>query len=199
VAGRSEGSAAAWAAAAVVLALGGLGFGVAAQVRLSHVEDRLDQLQQSGVRAAAPRSAPTTTRPHKNQSPRTTTTAVASQPADPNAAKQSVIHAYQVVYDGSQPTDSRLAFIDNPTGVAQAFQAAATGQVAAQAAAIKARIDSVTFTSAEEASVRYAVLVNGVPQFDNRIGTAHFDNGVWKVARQTVCEDLTEAGAPCQG
>jgi hypothetical protein len=197
VAGRSEGSAAAWAAAAVVLAVGALGFGVAAQVRLTHLEQRIDR-QQATTRASAtsrPLAPPTT---FDGTPSTTTTTVVDAAPANDVVARSSVIHAYQTVYDGSAPTDTRLAFIDDPTGVSAAFQMAASGRLATQASAIKARIDSVTFDSAVEASVRYAILVNGIPQFDHRVGTARFDNGLWKVTRATVCGDLLEAGAPCQ-
>jgi hypothetical protein len=195
MAGRSEGSAAAWAAAAVVLAVGGLGFGVAAQVRLTHLEQRVDRLEVTSRSAPPSRTAATTTTVDDTAS--TTTAAVAGAPADVAAARSSVIHAYQTVYDGTQPTDTRLAFIDDPSGVAAAFQQASGGPLAAQAAAIKARIDDVTFNSAVDASVRYAVLVNGVPQFQSRLGDARYDNGLWKVSRATVCADLQQAGAPC--
>jgi hypothetical protein len=195
MAGRSDGSAAAWAAAAVVLAVGGLGFGVAAQIRLNHVEQRVDRLEATAKSAVTSRHATTTTTIDDTTLP--STTVVAAAPADVAAAKQSVIHAYQTVYDGSQSPDTRLAFIDDPSGVAAAFQQASGGPLAAQAAAIKARIDDVTFNSAVDASVRYAVLVNGVPQFQSRLGEARFDNGLWKVSRATVCADLQEAGAPC--
>jgi hypothetical protein len=192
---RSEGSAAAWAAAAVVLAVGGLGFGVAAQIRLNHLEQRVDRLEATAKAVSTSRPVATTTTIDDTTVP--TTTPVAAAPPDVAAAKQSVIHAYQVVYDGTQSPDTRLAFIDDPSGVAAAFQQAAGGPLAAQAAAIKARIDDVTFNSAVDASVRYAVLVNGVPQFQSRLGEARFDNGLWKVSRATVCADLQEAGAPC--
>ncbi len=197
MAGRSEGSAAAWAAAAVVLALGGLGFGVAAQIRLTHLEQRVDRMEARARTAVTTRPVASTTT--FDDGPLPTTTVVGRQPTDEAAAKQSVIHAYQTVYDGTASSDSRLAFIDDPTGVSAAFQTAAGGPLSTQAAAIKARIDEVTFTSAVDASVRYAVLVNGVPQFESRIGMARFDNGVWKVTRSTVCADLKEAGAPCDG
>jgi hypothetical protein len=197
VAGRSEGSAAAWAAAAVVLAVGALGFGVVAQVRETHLEQRIDQLQTTARAAATTSRARETTT--TDATPSTTTTVVGAAPADDVVARSNVIHAYQTVYDGTEPTDTRLAFIDDPNGVGAAFQAAAAGRFATQASAIKARIDSVSFDSAVEASVHYAILVNGVPQFDHRVGTARLDNGLWKVTRATVCGDLLEAGAPCQG
>jgi hypothetical protein len=163
---------------------------------LTHLEQRVDRLEAGAVsRATSTRRATTTTTVDDTTVP--STTAVAGAPADLAAAKSSVIHAYQTVYDGTQPTDTRLAFIDDPTGVAAAFEQASGGPLAAQAAAIKARIDDVTFNSAVDASVRYAVLVNGVPQFQSRMGEARFDNGLWKVSRATVCADLQQAGASC--
>jgi hypothetical protein len=197
--GRAENNAAAWAAAAVVLSLGALGFGVAAQVRITNLEHQLDRIEAAaGSRVSTTHAVTTTTK---------STTTVADdgagdpasggQPLDPESARESVMHAFQTVYDGSAAADNRLAFIDDSTGVAPAFAAAAAGSLAGSAPAMKARVDGVTFTSATEASVRYTVVANGTPVFANRVGTARFENGVWKVTRATVCGDLAQAGANC--
>jgi hypothetical protein len=48
--------------------------------------------------------------------------------------------------------------------------------------------------------VRYVLIDNGVPQGQERIGTAVLVGGnTWKVTRETVCADLDAAGAPCAG
>ena len=50
----SDGSAGAWAAAALVLGLGGLLFGVVAHLRTSNLEARVDQLEQPTVQSESP-------------------------------------------------------------------------------------------------------------------------------------------------
>ena len=193
--GRSEGSAGAWAAAAVVLGLGGLGFGVVAQVRVSGLEERLDeveaQVQELGAGSAtvaAPEAAP---------GEATTSTTVGRAPDSPEEARVGVTNAFGIVYDGSKPQEERLKFIDDPTGVDAAFQQAASGPFAEQASASRVVIAGVEFTSAVMATVQYEVRSQGTVTLPSRVGTARWVDGSWKVTRDTVCGDLAEAGATC--
>ena len=151
-----------------MLALGGLGFGVAAQVRLTHLEQRVDRMEAAARTAVTTRPVASTTT--FDDGPLPTTTVVGRQPTDEAAAKQSVIHAYQTVYDGTASSRYAPGVHRRPHRRLGGLPDAAGGPLSTQAAAIKARIDEVTFTSAVDASVRYAVLVNGVPQFESRIG-----------------------------
>ena len=194
--GASEGSAGAWAAAAVVLGLGGLLFGVVAQLRISSLESEIAELRAE-VSATADVSTDDGGDPEGTSVASTTTTTSGRQPDDPSAAREGVIEAYTVVYDGSAGQDDRLALIDDPDSVEVAMQFAAGGDVGDQFSSTRARVDDVTFTSAGDATVRYRVLVDGVPTLQARIGAAVLDGETWKVTRDTVCADLQEVGAPC--
>jgi len=56
----------------------------------------------------------------------------------------------------------------------------------------------VVFTSPTKAAVRYDILIPN-DNFTSRIGNAIFVDGRWKVARATVCTDLSLAGVTCPG
>jgi hypothetical protein len=189
--GRAEASTGAWAAAAVVLALGGLGFGVVAQVRTSDLEDRVDRLEITLAQKA--RTPASTTTVVDN-----TPTTLGRQPESPDEARADVLHAFDVAYDGAKPIEERLSFVDDTSGVAAAITSTASGPFAEQAARSRVRVDDVTFTSAVEATVRYVVVSGGVAQLDDRVGAARNVGGTWKVTRDTICTDLVAAGANCQ-
>ena len=53
------------------------------------------------------------------------------------------------------------------------------------------------FASPTEASVRYDITVSGASTYPGRIGQAKILDGRWKVARETVCADITFAGGSC--
>jgi hypothetical protein len=190
----ADGSAGAWAAAALVVGLGGLLFGVVAQLRTSSIEERLDLLEaeagESQVVVQEEPSASTTTGP-------SSTSAAGRQPADITAARKGVVDAYSTVYDGSKPQPERLRLVDDPTDVGAAMTFASSGEVGQAYQRTRARVDDVTFTSAEDATVRYRVLLDGAPALEPRIGAAVLAGDTWKVTRATVCADLAEVGAPC--
>ena len=170
----------AWAAAAVVLAIGGLGFGVVAQIRVSDLEDRVTQIQTVGVSPAAVLS-----------------TTIPPLQATNQAAEALVRHAFGAVYDPSTAAAERLAAVDDPRGVDVAFKSAASGQFAPQASQASLDITEVEFTSETAARVRYAILIGGQPRYVGRIGDASLIGGAWRVSRDTVCADLALVGANC--
>jgi hypothetical protein len=194
--GRAEDSAGAWAAAAVVLALGALGFAVVAQVRVSDLEHRVVALERSIDRTAAPPGdvgSPTTTTPR----PADDQPVAGDQPANPGAAEAAVRSAFVNLYDGARPIAERVDAVDDPRGVADALGAAAEGDFALKVANTRATVSEVIFTSPTTATTRYSVLVNGDPQVADAQGAARFVDGEWKVTRATVCADLEDVGAPC--
>jgi hypothetical protein len=184
--GNRESTTGAWAAAAVVLAVGALAFGVVAQVRATDLEDRVTQLEALGrqpIAAVAPG--------------RSTTTTLRTVDAGNIAAETAVRHAFGAVYDASTPASERLAAVDDPRGVEQAFRQAATGQFSGQATQASVNVSAVNFTSETGARVSYEILIGGQPRFTDRIGTAALVGGAWRVSRTTVCTDLQLVGATC--
>jgi hypothetical protein len=120
------------------------------------------------------------------------------QPADPGDRRgrdPSVDGvAVRAIDDGVERTD----FIDDPTGVAEAREQVQAGVYADDAASARATIDELVFTSPDEAWFRYSIDTPG-NDFDNRYGIAVTVDGVWKITRATVCQDLSLAGGDCGG
>ncbi len=117
------------------------------------------------------------------------------QPADVDIARVEVTTLMESMY-GSGALLDRLDFIDDPTGVADAlaqFEDSAYGDEAASAIAI---VEEVVFTSPDTASFRYSVHSDAY-RFDRRVGEAARIDGVWKISRATICNDLAIASAGC--
>ncbi len=194
--GRGEDNAGAWAAAAVVLALGGLGFGVAAQLRAGDLEQRILALERTidarpdaRERLAAPSTTALADAPEPGDE--------GELPADSDAAEAEVRTAFVVLYDGARPFRDRLAVVDDPRGVEEALRAASEGELALQLANTKGTVSEVHFTSSSTASVRFSVLASGELLVPDGTGAARLVDGEWKVTRATVCANLEEAGSPC--
>ena len=60
----------------------------------------------------------------------------------------------------------------------------------------QATIAELVFTAPDEAWFRYSIDTPG-NDFDNRYGIAVAVDGVWKITRSTVCQDLSLAGGDC--
>jgi len=193
---RERGSSAgAWAAAALVLALGALIFAVLAHVRVSELEDRIGVLESEN----ALRSPLTSLVDPLDPVP---TTPISSpegggEPPDPSTARADVIAAFSAVYDSRAAIDDRLRLVDDTTGVAAALRQAAAGPNAAVINSATVNVNDVTFSSPTRATVVYGLAVPGQPPILGRSGEARVDGGAWKVTRATVCADLTAVGAPC--
>ncbi len=189
---RAEASAGAWAAAAVVLALGALGFGVASQFQVQDLSARLDRYERNARSVA---TVPVATTVPTSDALAATTAPAGSGEAAPPAETAEVEAAFVTLYDGSKPIDERVRVIDDPSGIAEAFQMLAPA-VAKQMASLRARVHAVKFTSTVTATVNYAVQTLG-GQPVQRVGAARLVDGTWKVARSTVCADLSDVGAHC--
>jgi hypothetical protein len=194
--GRSESTAGAWAAAAVVLALGALGFGVASQLQVQDLERRVDSLERTT-------QIPVTSRAPATTAPPVTTTVTgggAGGAVLPDIDKEGVERAYGTVYDGSRPTQDRLAYVDDPSGIVASLERVSSGELSQTATQLRAVVDRVTFTSTMTATVSYRLATGAdAGSAPERIGSARRVGGTWKVTRSTVCGDLEDAGAPCGG
>ena len=173
-------------AAAVVLGVGALGFGLPANVRADGLERRLDRIERAAegsVDAATPSApAPTTT----------------FLVAHADASRAQIRTAFANVYTGVLPIADRMAFIDDPSGVEAVLTAISSGPAAPIALSSRVSVDRITFDSDASAIVRYTVMIDGSPPVAGRTGTATRNGEVWKVSRTTVCTDLAGIGAPCQ-
>jgi hypothetical protein len=120
------------------------------------------------------------------------------QPADPEGAEAEIRTAMASLYGAIDEGVDRSAFLDDPTGVAEAREQVQAGGYAEDAASARATIDELVFTAPDEAWFRYSIDTDG-NDFDNRYGIAVAIDGVWKITRSTVCQDLSLAGGDCGG
>jgi hypothetical protein len=172
------------AAASLVLGLGGLGFGLAANLRADSIEERLSTVEKSQQTAGVVEAA---------SSP--ASTALSAENAD--AARTEIRTAFANVYTGVLPIEERLAYIDDPSGIGPVLSALSTGPAAPLALSSRVAVDRITFESANDATVRYTVTIYGSPPAAGRQGLATRVDGAWKVSRATVCADLAGLGFGC--
>lgn len=186
-----------WAAAALVVALGALGFAVAGHLRSNDLEERLALAEQRSV-ATAERDA------GEAGAPRSTSSSVVvsspesrvGAPPDPAGARLGIERAFELAYDGARGTEDREAAIDDPTGVETGLRLLFSGTYGSSAGNSRAVVSGVQFLSPTRAAVSYAVEVGGA-KLSERNGDARVVGGEWKVTRSTICADLAALSAPC--
>lgn len=125
------------AAASLVLGLGGLGFGLAANLRADSIEERLSTVEKSQQTAGVVEAA---------SSP--ASTALSAENAD--AARTEIRTAFANVYTGVLPIEERLAYIDDPSGIGPVLSALSTGPAAPLALSSRVAVDRITFESAND-------------------------------------------------
>lgn len=190
----------AWAAAAVVLAVGALIFAVLAHLRISELEDRVGVLEAANAARAASDPTGGLVDPGPGATlpgPAPTDDVAGTQPADVAAAKESVIAAFGAVYSPTATVDERVRGVDDPTGVAAALRQAIAGPSGTAVTAVTVNVNDVRFTSASRATVIYGLTMPGQPPVLGRQGEARVAAGAWKVTRATVCSDLAAVGGDC--
>ena len=122
------------------------------------------------------------------------------QPDDAEDAEARIVDVMSRLYgdgDGEEVVDA-LEVIDDPTGVAEARQEVAAGGFAEAAAAARAIVEELVFTTPTDAWFRYRIETT-TGTFGDRFGQATLIAGVWKVSRDTICQDLSLAGGDCGG
>jgi hypothetical protein len=120
------------------------------------------------------------------------------QPTDPAAAEAEIRAAMSTLYGTIGTGDVGSDLLDDPTGVAEARAQVQEGGFADDAAGAVATIDELVFTTPAESWFRYSIDTPG-NDFSNRYGIAVLVDGVWKINRSTVCQDLSLAGGDCGG
>lgn len=198
-AAQPKNRAGAWAAAAVVLGVGGLLIGVVATGRVRSLEDEVAELRaeldERSVQVVE--SEPLTTI-SRVETPATSTTRAPSLPLDVGDAEAQITSAFQTVYDGSLSRFDRLQSIDDSTGVDAGLLALMTGPDGEAAATSKAQVERIEFTSSSRATVTYTISLVDLPPQRGLVGEARLEDGSgWKVVRGTVCRDLGTYGTPC--
>jgi len=124
---------------------------------------------------------------HQSSVTPTASATTAAEPTSGPAAVAAITANWQTVFNGKAPIPSRLALVQDGQQVAAFVQAQAKTSFGAAAAGSTATISSVTITSPSQATVHYEVLLLGTPLLKNQVGTAVYEDGVWKVAIASFC------------
>ena len=119
------------------------------------------------------------------------------QPTDAETARAEVIGLMESLY-GDGALLSQLDRIDDSTGIADALDRLAAGALVDEVESASVSVVELVFATPTTAAFRYSLTTDGYT-FDDRIGFAVEIDGVWKIARDTVCNDLSLGGASCDG
>ncbi len=159
----------------------------------------------SGVASAAasPPVAPPTSPdggslPSRCTPPPPSLPAPGEQPANVDAARAEIEHAFATAYNGGLGSDEeKRAVVQDSDALKPVMEQIRNGSFAQQVKDATAKVTDVVFTSPTEAAVRYDIDVANYSNFTDRIGKALLIDGHWKVARVTVCADISLAGGNC--
>ena len=118
--------------------------------------------------------------------PSTSTTA-AAEPTSGPAAVAAITANWKTVFNGKAPIPRRLALVQDGSQVAAFVEAQAKTSFGQAATGSTATVSLVSITSPSQATVHYEVLLLGTPLLKNQVGTAIYQDGIWKVAIASFC------------
>ena len=125
---------------------------------------------------------------HQSSVRPTASATAAAEPTSGPAAVAAITANWKTVFNGKAPIPSRLALVQDGSQVAAFVEAQAKTSFGAAAAGSTATVSSVRITSPSQATVHYEVLLLGTPLLKNQVGTAVYQNGIWKVAIASFCQ-----------
>lgn len=119
------------------------------------------------------------------------------QPADPIGAKATIRERFALAVDptipfGDKPDD----LFDSALGIEQAIDEALNGPNAGYIRDARYEIVDLVFTSPTEAWFEYDLEALGV--MFRPFGRATLAGEEWQISRNTICQDLAQAGAICE-
>jgi hypothetical protein len=124
----------------------------------------------------------------------TTTTAV---PFVPASADEQEISRVFVEWQRVHTDDEVRALVEDADALLDSIHQGMAQHSEADLTGYSGRVESVTMTDVDHATVQYVLLWNGQSQFGVRTGTAVRVDGVWKVSRDTECALLSLGGISC--
>jgi hypothetical protein len=123
----------------------------------------------------------------KPASPSATASASTAEPASGPAAVAAITANWKTVFNGKAPIPRRLALVQDGSQVAAFVQAQAKTSFGQAATGSTATVSAVTITSPSQATVHWDLLLLGTPLLKNQVGTAIYQDGIWKVAIASFC------------
>jgi hypothetical protein len=144
-------------------------------------------------------AAPASSSPAASPSSTATATTTAAASGGSAATVAAIKKNWETFFNGKTPAATKVTLVQDGTKFAAVLQAAASNPSGATASAT---VQSVTLTSATEATVHYTILVSGTPMLAGQKGTAVLENGTWKVGVASFCalaalENSGKAPAGC--
>ncbi len=119
-------------------------------------------------------------------------TATGTAPADPVAATATVKANWEKFFDPSTSLTAKAALLQNGDQLMALLQGFSQDPRVGQ---VKAQVTNVAFTSPTDATVTYALSLQGTVVEPTASGKAVLDNGTWKVSSSTLCGLVTQSGA----
>ena len=113
-----------------------------------------------------------------------TTSAPATAPADPAAAKQEISRNWQTFFDPRTPLAQKQKVLENGDRMAPVLKAFSGDKRGGQ---VQAKVQKIEFTSPTQATVTYTLTLNGATALPNASGTSVQQSGTWKVSVNTLC------------
>lgn len=117
----------------------------------------------------------------------TTTSAVA-----PAAATKAITDVYIAFFNGTTAPATRAALVENGDVFLPTLEAMAADP---QSMATSATVEGVTATGAENATVKWTLLMGGAPVLPDQSGEAIQEAGTWKVSATTYCTLMAIQGS----
>lgn len=103
---------------------------------------------------------------------------------DRAAAQAEIKKNWEAFFSKATPLAKKLDYLQHGDTLKAAVQQFGTDPRTEQAAA---KVTGVFASSPTSATVNYQVLLNGKVALPNSVGTAVFEDGVWKVSDVTLC------------
>ncbi|MFF2541817.1 hypothetical protein ACFVUY_04575 [Kitasatospora sp. NPDC058063] len=147
----------------------------------------------SGSAATSPAATGATVTATATESAPATATATGTAPADPAAAKGEITTNWEKFFDPDTPIADKAQLLQGGDELLPALQGFAQDPRVGQ---VQAKVADVAFTDASDATVTYALSLQGNVVEPSATGQSVLDNGTWKVSRSTLCGLLVQAGGP---
>jgi len=143
----------------------------------------------SGSSSSISSAATSPTAAASSAAPATSAAAVPSSPAaSPSSTftgtAAAIEKSWETFFNGSTPAATKAGLVQNGQAFLPVLEAQAKNP---QGATASASVQSITMTSATQATVTYTILVSGTPMLAGQKGTAVLEDGTWKVGTASFC------------
>jgi hypothetical protein len=112
---------------------------------------------------------------------------LSAEPTSGAAAVAVITANWKTVFNGKAALPSRTALVQDGSQVSAFVEAQSKTSFGQAATGSTATVSAVALTSPARATVHYQVLLLGTPLLKNQVGTAVYEDGVWKVAIASFC------------